>query len=75
LPLNRTRSGKVVIVVPFDELAWTNQASDLVAVIDQEIKQRKFGNSIEVRTSETATPLARNGLSELGWKVFENISP
>jgi hypothetical protein len=75
LPLNRTRSGKVVIVVPFDELAWTKQASDLVAVIDQEVKQRKFGNSIEVRTTGTATPLARNSLSELGWKVFENISP
>jgi hypothetical protein len=75
LPLNRTRSGKVVIVVPFDELAWTKQASDLVAVIDQEVKQRKLGNSIEVRTTGTATPAARDGLSQLGWKVFENISP
>jgi hypothetical protein len=75
LPLNRTRSGKVVIVVPFDELAWTKQASDLVAVIDQEVKQRKVGNSVEVRTTGTATPLARDGLSEQGWKVFDNISP
>jgi hypothetical protein len=75
LPLNRTHGGKVVIVVPFDELAWTKPASDLVAVIDQEVKQRKLGNSIEVRTTGTATPLARDALSEQGWKIFENVSP
>ena len=75
LPLNQTRSGKVVIIVPFDELAWTKQASDLVAVIDQDVKQRKLGNSIELRTTGTATPVARDGLSEQGWKLFENISP
>jgi hypothetical protein len=75
LPLNRTRSGKVVAIVAFDQLAWTKQASDLVAVIDQDIKQRKLGNSIELRTTGTVTPEAKEGLREWGWKVFENISP
>ena len=67
-------SGKVVAVIGIDELAWTKQASDLVAVLDQDIKQRKLGNSVEVRISVTATATAREGLRERGWKVFERIS-
>lgn len=75
LPVNRTRSGKVVAVVEFDEFVWTKQASDFVAVIDQEIKQRKLGTTVEMRIAGTATPLARQGLREKGWKLFENMSP
>lgn len=74
LPLNRTRSGKVVAVVAIDELAWTKQAGDLVAVIDQGVKQRKLGNSVELRITGTVTASAREGLRERGWKVVENIS-
>jgi len=75
LPLNRTRAGKVVAIVAFDQLVWTKQASDLVAVIDQDIRQRQLGTSIELRIAGTATALAREGLRERGWKVVENISP
>jgi hypothetical protein len=75
VPLTRTRTGKVVAIVAFDQLVWTKQASDLVAVVDQDIKQRKLGNSIELRITGTATAEAREGLQERGWKVFENISP
>ena len=74
IPLNQTRSGKVVAVMALDELAWTKQASDFVAVIDQDFKQRKLGNSVEVKITGTATPSAKEGLRERGWKVFENIS-
>ena len=74
LPLNRTRGGKVVAIVAFDKLAWTKQVSDLVAVIDQEVKQRKLGNSVEIRITGTATAAAKAGLREQGWMVFENIS-
>ena len=74
IPLNRTRNGKVVVLVALDQLAWTKQASDFVAVMDHDIKQRKLGNLVEVRMTGTATPLAREGLRERGWKVTENIS-
>jgi hypothetical protein len=74
IPLNQTRCGKVVAVVALDELAWTKQASDFITVIDQDIKQRKLGNSVEVKISGTATPMAKEGLRERGWKIFENIS-
>ncbi len=74
IPLNQTRSGKVVAVMALDELAWTKQASDFVVVIDQDIKQRKLGNSVEVKISGTTTPMAREGLRERDWKVFENIA-
>jgi hypothetical protein len=74
IPLNQTRTGKVVAVVALDELAWTKQMSDFVAVMDQDIKQRKLGNSIEVRVSGTATALAKASLRERGWTVIESIS-
>jgi hypothetical protein len=74
IPLNQTRSGKVVVVVALDELAWTKEVSDFAAVIDQDIKQRKLGNSVEVRISGTATPMAKEGLRERGWKIFENTA-
>ena len=74
MPLNQTRSGKVVAIIALDELAWTKQASDFVAVVDQDIKQRKLGNSLEVRISGTATALAKASLRERGWTVIENIS-
>ena len=74
IPLNQTRTGKVVAVVALDELAWTKQMSDFVAVMDQDIKQRKLGNSIEVRVSGTATALAKASLRERGWAVIESIS-
>jgi hypothetical protein len=75
LPLNRTRAGKVVAIVAFDQLMWTKQASDLVAVIDEDIRQRQLGTSIELRIAGTATALAREGLRERGWNLVENSSP
>jgi len=75
VPLNRTRAGKVVAIVPFDQLVWTKQASDLVFVIDQDIRQRQLGTSIELRITGTATALARGGLRDRGWNVVENVSP
>ena len=74
IPLNQTRSGKVAVVVALDELAWTKQASDFVAVIDQDVKQRKLGSSVDVKISGTATPMAREGLRERGWKLSEKIA-
>jgi hypothetical protein len=73
IPLNQTRSSKVIAVVPIDELAWTKQVSDFVAVIDQDVKHRKLGQSIELRITGTVTALAKEGLHERGWKVVENI--
>jgi hypothetical protein len=75
LPLNRTRAGKVVAIVGFDQLVWTKQASDLVAAVDQDIKQGRLGNSVELRMTGAATAEARQGLQERGWTLFENISP
>ena len=75
LPLNRTRTGKVVAIAPFDHLVWTKQVSDLVAVIDQDVKQRKLGTNIELRIAGTATTSANEGLRERGWNVVENSSP
>jgi hypothetical protein len=75
LPLNRTRTGKVVAIVGFDQLVWTKQASDLVAAVDHDIKQGGLGNSVELRMTGAATGEARQGLQERGWTLFENISP
>ena len=67
--------GKVVAIVAFDQSVWTKQASDLVAVIDQDIRQRQLGTSIALRIAGTATALTREGLRERGWNIVEHISP
>lgn len=70
-PLNRTRSGKVVAIMPCDELAWTKPANDLVEVIDRDVKQRKLGKIVELRLSGTTTTLAGRSLRDHGWLVVE----
>ena len=74
-PLNRTRSGKLVVVAGMDQLVWTKQANDLVAVMDEQVKRGKLANFVELRITGTATPRAREGLRERGWKLVENIAP
>ena len=54
ISLNQTRSGKVVAVAALDELVWTKQVSVFAAAIDQDVKQRKLGNSVELRITGTA---------------------
>jgi hypothetical protein len=61
IPLNQTRSGKVVAVAALDELVWTKQVSDFAAAIDQDVKQRKLGNSVELRITGTATAFGQRG--------------
>jgi len=73
-PLNRTRSGKVLVLVPLDQFVWTKQGSDLAAAVNQDVKQRKLGTAIEFRVGGTVTATAKQGLSERGWKVFEHVS-
>lgn len=71
LPLNRTRAGKIVGIFPIDQLVWTRQASDFVAVMDRDIRARKLASAVEVRIAGTTTATAKQGLSEYGWMVFE----
>jgi hypothetical protein len=72
-PLNQTRSGKVLALIPVDELAWTKEASGVVDVIDRDVKARKLGSVVELRTSGALTPLARKSMTERGWKVVEHV--
>ena len=72
--LNQGRNGKVVVILPVDELAWTKEASGLVDAIDQDIKARKLGNGVDLLVSGTLTPLARKSLSGRGWKVVERVA-
>jgi hypothetical protein len=75
LPLGLTRSGKVVAIATFDRLSWTKLAGDLVAVTEEDLKQRKLRKNVELRIVGTASTLAKGCLRERGWKVVENISP
>jgi hypothetical protein len=43
--------------------------------MNQDIRQRQLGTSIELRIAGAATALAREGLRDRGWNVVENISP
>jgi hypothetical protein len=72
--LNQGRNGKVIVILPVDELAWTKEASRLIEAIGQDIKARKLGSGVELLVSGALTPLARKSLSERGWKVVERVA-
>jgi len=74
IPLNQTSSGKIVVIAALDELAWTKQVGDFAAAIDQDVKQRKLGNTVELRITGNATASAREALRERGWKLVQHIS-
>ena len=72
VPLNVTRSGRIVAIFPLDGLAWTQTTNNAVAAIDRELKRRKL-EDVEIRITGSATASVRRGMQELGWKLVENI--
>src|SRR6185312_1000182 len=59
VPLNLTRTGRIVAILPLDGLAWTESVNDLVLAMDQDLKARYPNGEIEVRVSGKATANAR----------------
>ena len=75
LPLNQLRNGRILVLVPLDELAWTKQAGGAFTAITDELKRSKVTGGVELRITGRATPMARSMLESMGWTVVEKTAP
>ena len=69
-PFNMARDGAVVAVMPVDVISWTDTTARAFGESSNDLK--KIGRGGELRLTGTATPLAKQRLKELGWRVVEN---
>lgn len=74
-PLNQLRDGRILALVPLDELAWTKKAAGAFSAITEELRRLKVAPGAELHISGRATPMARKMLQSMGWTVVENVAP
>ena len=72
-PLNQLCDGRVLALVPLDELAWTKKAAGAFSAITEELRRLKVAPGAELQITGRATPMARKMLQSMGWTVVENI--
>jgi hypothetical protein len=72
-PFMITRGGRIVGAMPIGALSWTQ--STATALRDSAASARRLGlaREVELRITGTATPLAKQELQKLGWRVVENV--
>jgi hypothetical protein len=72
-PFMITRGGRLVSAMPIDALSWTQGTA--IAMRDSAAGARRLGLAaqVELRITGTATPLAKQELQKLGWRVVENV--
>lgn len=63
------REGALVLVFPFDYLAWTSELSALAANVEKKFKAKKR----EVWLEGSASPNSLKALTARGWKVNERV--
>jgi hypothetical protein len=73
-PLNQLRDGRILALVPLDELAWTKEAAGAFSAITEELRRLKVTPGAELHITGRATPMARKMLQSMGWTVIENIA-
>jgi hypothetical protein len=67
----RTGSGKIVFVLPVDYLLWTQGFAAAVSGITNEVSLMKGVKSRELWVSGALSPMAKESLGKMGWKVSE----
>ncbi len=72
-PFNRLRNGGVLGLWPIDALSWTDNSSGTLQRMSEAHKRSGISGPAEIRISGQVTPLARQKLQALGWKVTDNF--
>jgi hypothetical protein len=67
----RTGGGRVVALLPFDYVRWTERLAQSAAELASRSRKELGAKSLEARVSGTATAAAKAGLVRAGWKVTE----
>jgi hypothetical protein len=71
-PFNVTRDGRIVGVMPIDALSWTQNTAAVLRDSAAGARRISTSDGVELRITGTATPLARQQLKALGWRMVEN---
>ena len=74
-PINVARSGNIVAVFTFDDIAWTEVQSRTFTAATAEIRRLKPGTIPVLASTGTVSPMAAAEISKLGWKIVRLKSP
>jgi len=70
-PINVARSGNIVAVFTFDDIAWTELQSRTFTAATAEIRRLKPGTIPVLASTGTVSPMAAAEISKLGWKIVQ----
>jgi len=68
----RTKSGVLAFNLPIDHMVWSNWMASAVARIDQVVAAMPGIKEKQVVLTGTLSPMARQELTQKGWKITEN---
>ncbi len=74
-PFNVTRQGGIMGILPLDSLSWTDNTARSMKDIVAAARRGGYAGNAEMRITGQSTPLAKQQLKELGWKVTDNYKP
>ena len=70
-PINVARSGNIVAVFTFDDIAWTELQSRTFTAATAEIRRLKPGTIPVLASTGTVSPMAAAEIRKLGWKIVQ----
>jgi hypothetical protein len=70
----RTNSGKIVFNVPLDYLTWSKGLAAVASIITQKVALMEGVTGKEIRVAGSMSPLTRESIEKMGWKVQENAN-
>jgi hypothetical protein len=71
MPLNQLEDGRILAVMPFDQLVLTEEVDQTFATVTEDMRKLQRRPAGELRITGHATKMARRRLKELGWTVAE----
>ena len=74
-PLNQLRDGRVLALVPLDELSWSKNAAGAFTTITEELRRLKASRGVELRITGRATPMARKMLQGMAGRLLRTVRP
>jgi DNA-binding transcriptional regulator YhcF (GntR family) len=69
--INVTRDGRVVAVVPMDDLAWTDLPKRTFLAANAELRRLNPNGAAVFATTGLVTPLASAEIKKLGWQIVQ----
>lgn len=73
VPVMRTRSGKIMLLMPFDYVAWTRHTAEIFEGITRAAPRGAPRPALELWVTGKASALSGSTLKRLGWQVRQDI--